>query len=209
MQWCASSPGSVWAEPRRPPKRLSRPWQWAAFSPAESSSAPFCSQSCAAGKDSRHNDHGYGNGYKVDINWLASILTQELQQKIQEEAGKISPEGVEKYYKEHADSYEQFNLDRLFVPRKKQPDADAKLEDEKNDKLSEEAQKATKAVVFGLLVAFFVVTAVLMLAIALFRVLVVLTGEVWAAYLILGGIFVAAGAFVWTLRSPRNEDANA
>ena len=35
-----------------------------------------------------------------------------------------------------------------------------------------------------------------MLAIALFRVLVVLTGEVWAAYLILGGIFVLAGAFV-------------
>ena len=44
-----------------------------------------------------------------------------------------------------------------------------------------------------------------MLAIALFRVLVVLTGEVWAAYLILGGIFVLAGAFVWTLRSPRKR----
>ena len=66
------------------------------------------------------------------------------------------------------------------------------------------------AVVWGwLLVGFFVLTAVLMLAIALFRVLVVLTGEVWAAYLILGGIFVIAGAFVWSLRSPRNEDANA
>jgi hypothetical protein len=71
------------------------------------------------------------------------------------------------------------------------------------------AQKATKAVVFGLLVTFFVLTAVLMLAIALFRVLVVLTGAVWAAYLILGGIFVLAGAFVWALRSPRNEDPDA
>jgi drug/metabolite transporter (DMT)-like permease len=77
------------------------------------------------------------------------------------------------------------------------------------DKTVVPAQKATKAIVFGLLVAFFVLTAVLMLAIALFRVLVVLTGEVWAAYLILGGIFVLAGAFVWSLRSPRNEDANA
>ena len=48
------------------------------------------------------------------------------------------------------------------------------------DKTVVPAQKATKAVVFGLLVAFFVLTAVLMLAIALFRVLVVLTGEVWA-----------------------------
>ena len=77
------------------------------------------------------------------------------------------------------------------------------------DKTVVPAQKATKAVVFGLLVAFFVVTAVLMLAIALFRVLVVLTGEVWAAYVILGGIFVLAGAFVWRLRSPRNEEPNA
>jgi uncharacterized protein YacL len=77
------------------------------------------------------------------------------------------------------------------------------------DKTVVPAQKATKAVVFGLLVAFFVLTALFMLAIALFRVLVVLTGEVWASYLILGGIFVLAGAFVWRLRSPRNEDANA
>jgi hypothetical protein len=73
------------------------------------------------------------------------ILTQELQQKIQEDAGKIPPEEIDKYYKEHADSYEQFNVDRLFVPRTKQPDTGAKLEDEKNDKLSEEAQKAKQA----------------------------------------------------------------
>ena len=77
------------------------------------------------------------------------------------------------------------------------------------DKTVVPAQKATKAIVFGLLVAFFVGTALLMLAIAIFRVLVVLTGEVWASYLILGGIFVLAGGFCWSLRSPRNEDANA
>ena len=73
------------------------------------------------------------------------------------------------------------------------------------DKTVVPAQKATAAVVFGLLVTFFVLDAVFMLAIALFRVLVVLTGDVWAAYLILGGIFVIAGAFCWTLRSPRAE----
>jgi hypothetical protein len=72
------------------------------------------------------------------------ILSQELQQKIQEEAAKISPEEVEKYYKEHADSYQQLNLDRLFVPRTKQPEPDVKEED-KNQKLSEEAQKAKQA----------------------------------------------------------------
>jgi drug/metabolite transporter (DMT)-like permease len=77
------------------------------------------------------------------------------------------------------------------------------------DKTVVPAQKATRAVVYGLLVTFFVLSAVLMLAIALFRVLVVLTGEVWASYLILGGIFVIAGTFVWTLRFTRPEDTNA
>jgi drug/metabolite transporter (DMT)-like permease len=77
------------------------------------------------------------------------------------------------------------------------------------DKTVVPARKATRAVVFGLLVSFFVLTALFMLAIAIFRVLVVVTGEVWAAYLILGGIFVLAGTFVWTLRSPRKKDAHA
>jgi Putative Actinobacterial Holin-X, holin superfamily III len=77
------------------------------------------------------------------------------------------------------------------------------------DKTVVPAQKASRAVVFGLLVAFFVLVAVFMLAIALFRVLVILTGEIWAAYLILGGIFVIAGAFCWTLRASKAKDADA
>jgi hypothetical protein len=76
------------------------------------------------------------------------ILTTELQRKIQDEASKISPEEIEKYYKEHADTFEQFNVDRLFVPRTKQPDAEAKEDDEKGDKdekLSDDAKKAKEA----------------------------------------------------------------
>jgi hypothetical protein len=38
---------------------------------------------------------------------------------------------------------------------------------------------------------------------------VVLTGEVWAAYLILGGIFVAGGAFCWSLRNAKVKDTDA
>ena len=76
------------------------------------------------------------------------------------------------------------------------------------DKTVVPVQRASRVVVFGLLVAFFVIVAVFMLAIALFRVLVVIVGDVWLAYLILGGIFVIAGAFCWTLRS-KQEDANA
>ena len=77
------------------------------------------------------------------------------------------------------------------------------------DKTVVPAQKASRAVVSGLLVGFFVLVAVVLLAIALFRVLVVLVGDVWLAYLILGGIFVIAGTFCWAIRSPRPKDANA
>jgi uncharacterized protein YacL len=77
------------------------------------------------------------------------------------------------------------------------------------DKTVIPAQRATRAVVYGLLVGFFVFVAVCMLAIAIFRVLVILVGDVWLAYLILGGIFVIAGAFVWTLRVARPKDLDA
>ena len=75
------------------------------------------------------------------------------------------------------------------------------------------ARKATKVVVYGLLVAFFALTAVFLLVIGLFRLLVIVTGEVWAAYVILGGIFVIGGTFCWATarRAPRRElhDRNA
>jgi hypothetical protein len=76
------------------------------------------------------------------------------------------------------------------------------------DKTVVPAQKASRAIVFGLLVAFFVLVAVFLLTIALFRVLVELVGDVWLAYLILGGIFVIAGTFCWTLRSAKSKGAN-
>jgi Putative Actinobacterial Holin-X, holin superfamily III len=70
------------------------------------------------------------------------------------------------------------------------------------------AQKATKVVVYGLLTTFFVLTAVTLLIIGLFRGLVILTGEVWIAYLICGGILILVGAFCWMLRfkAPSDDD---
>ena len=72
------------------------------------------------------------------------ILSQELRQNIQEEAGKVPPEEIEKYYNDHAADFEQFNLQRLFVPLTKQNEVEVKNE-EKNEKLSDEAQKAKEA----------------------------------------------------------------
>jgi len=73
------------------------------------------------------------------------ILTNELQRSIQEEAAKIPPEEIEKYYKDNTEAFAQYSLDRLFVPRTKQGEDDAKEEDEKDEKLSDEAKKTKEA----------------------------------------------------------------
>ena len=73
------------------------------------------------------------------------ILTNQLRRKVQDDAGAIPPEEIEKYYKEHVDAFEQYNLDRVFVPRTKQGESEAKQEEEKDEKPSEEAQKAKQA----------------------------------------------------------------
>ncbi|MGA7399497.1 MAG: peptidylprolyl isomerase [Candidatus Sulfotelmatobacter sp.] len=70
------------------------------------------------------------------------ILTQQLQRSVQEEAEKVSPEDIDAYYKQHSEAYEQFSLDRLFVPRFKQAEVAEKNNEEK---LTEEQQKAKEA----------------------------------------------------------------
>jgi hypothetical protein len=71
------------------------------------------------------------------------ILTNELQRNIQEEGAKVPPADIATYYKEHPDAFEQYNLDRIFVPRSKQDtDDDDKDAADKDAKLTEEQQKA-------------------------------------------------------------------
>lgn len=75
------------------------------------------------------------------------ILTTELRRKIQDDAAKVPESEIEAYYKDHGDSYQQFSLDRLFVPRNKQVQPDVKeKEDEdkdkdKDEKLTDEQKK--------------------------------------------------------------------
>jgi peptidyl-prolyl cis-trans isomerase C len=75
------------------------------------------------------------------------VLTNQLQRKIQEEAAEIPPAEIEKYYKEHPDQYEQYNVDRIFVPRTKQVEAEATeaKDEETDDKLTDEQKKAKEA----------------------------------------------------------------
>jgi len=73
------------------------------------------------------------------------ILAQQLQQKLQEQAANIPDAEIAKYYKEHADAFEQYNLERLFVPRTRQPEAESKEEAEKETKPNEQEQKDKEA----------------------------------------------------------------
>jgi PPIC-type PPIASE domain len=73
------------------------------------------------------------------------ILTQDLQRNLQEEADKITPEQIDEYYKKNPEAYQQFSLDRVFVPRYKQEPADSKEGDKDDEKLTDEQQKAKEA----------------------------------------------------------------
>jgi hypothetical protein len=64
------------------------------------------------------------------------------------------------------------------------------------------AQTVARTIVYGLLAAFFTVTALLLGAIFVFRLLAIAL-PIWAAWLVLGGICVLAGGFCWSRRSAR------
>jgi PPIC-type PPIASE domain len=72
------------------------------------------------------------------------ILTTQLQRSVQEEAEKVPPAEIEEYYKKNPEAYEQFSLDRLFIPRYKQAEeAKGNSKDNvKDEKLTEDQQKA-------------------------------------------------------------------
>ena len=68
------------------------------------------------------------------------------------------------------------------------------------DRTVEPATRAANYVIYGVFAACCVLTAVLLLTIVLFRVLTYAM-PVWAAWMLLGGIFVLAGVFLWTRRA--------
>jgi len=48
------------------------------------------------------------------------ILSQQLTSALQEESQKVSDAEMEKYYQEKIDTYQEANLQRLYIPRTKQ-----------------------------------------------------------------------------------------
>lgn len=77
-------------------------------------------------------------------------------------------------------------------------------------KTAEPAEKAARLAVYGLLAAIVGIAAGVLLTVGAFRGIVsfldwVWQPEVWLAYLILGGIFLLAGLFLWRKRTTKTE----
>ncbi len=70
------------------------------------------------------------------------ILTQQLQRSLNEEADKITPDQIKTYYGKNPEAYEQFSLDRLFIPRYKTVEAEEKDDfEETKDKDDKDKEK--------------------------------------------------------------------
>ena len=69
-------------------------------------------------------------------------------------------------------------------------------------KTTEPLERIARIVVYGVAAALLGITALVLLAAGLVRVLdVAIPGEVWSAHLITGGIFTMAGLLLWRKRS--------
>jgi hypothetical protein len=99
----------------------------------------FMAMSEAAKKQGLEQTEGYKETLRVA---KMQILTTQLQRKVQDEANNVPETEVTDYYKKNPEAYEQFSLDRLFVPRYKQDNAEKTASDEK---LTDEQQKAKEA----------------------------------------------------------------
>jgi hypothetical protein len=72
------------------------------------------------------------------------------------------------------------------------------------DKTTGPIERVARIVVYGVVAAFFGLASLVLLAITLVRVLVIVSPfEVWSAHLVTGGIFTAAGLFLWHKRTVR------
>ncbi len=89
-------------------------------------------------------------------------------------------------------------------------DTVVRVVDAVREKTTEPAQTAARAIVYGLLAAFLVVVAVVLLMVGVFRALAnYLPGEVWAAHAIVGAVFVITGLVLWTQRRGSSERSTA
>ncbi len=110
----------------------------------------FIAMSEAAKKKGMENTEYYKENLKIA---KMQILTNELTHSVQEQADKVPEEKIKEYYDQNPEAYEQYSLDRLFIPKHKTVTAEEKKEDADDDKKDanltleqqEEKQKAKEA----------------------------------------------------------------
>jgi hypothetical protein len=87
--------------------------------------------------------HGLQNSpqYKETMKFARmQILTNELQRSIQEEADKVPQQDIADSYKKNPEAYEQYSLERLYVPRMKQSGEDAEANEKKENEKEPEKE---------------------------------------------------------------------
>jgi len=108
----------------------------------ESALPRFMAMSEAAKKKGMENTDYYRENLKMA---KMQILTNALQHAVQEQADKVPQSEIDEYYKKNPEAYEQFSLDRLFIPRHKTVSAEEQKEEAKEAELTEEQQKTKEA----------------------------------------------------------------
>jgi hypothetical protein len=69
------------------------------------------------------------------------ILTQQLTREVQEEAGKVPEKDIADYYHKHPETFTEYSLERIFVPRMKQePPPSTKLSEEGENQQQKNAE---------------------------------------------------------------------
>jgi parvulin-like peptidyl-prolyl isomerase len=72
------------------------------------------------------------------------ILSQQLTAALQEESQKVSDAEMEKYYQDKIDTYQEANLQRLYIPRTKQVPPPKAAPGVKKDKATEESEEKAR-----------------------------------------------------------------
>ncbi len=91
--------------------------------------------------------HGMQNSpqYKEGMKFARmQILTNELQRSMQEEAEKVSQQEIADYYKQNPEAYQQYSLERLYVPRTKEAAEEAEANEKKGSEKETEQQEKAK-----------------------------------------------------------------
>jgi hypothetical protein len=73
------------------------------------------------------------------------VLTKELSQNMQDEAGHVSDQDVESYYHKNEPAFQEVDLQRIYIPRSKQPPEGSKQSAEAKDKPGGDDAKKTQA----------------------------------------------------------------